>query len=621
MAVISTCPDEYELLPVATGEPAGEAIGAHLDVCEDCRDRVERLRAELSALRPGPIGGVAADPTGPDPAADPEGQPSNSGPTLFWPTDPAGTAGPEPTGPAERPGAIGRYLVVDHLDGGAQGQVYRVIHPNLGQDMVLKLGRQPVGDDERASLVAEGRLLADLEHINLVRIYDLDFHKGRPFLVMEYVHGRNLEDYARDEPVTPRRAAELVAKLAGALAMVHRKGVIHRDIKPRNILIDETGEPRLIDFGLARLRNAWSSPLATTWGGTLPFMAPEQARREHDRIGPRSDLFGLGAVLYFLLTGRPPFAGETQEEVWDRAQHCDFDASVLRTAGVPRRLERICLKALAAEPEGRYSTAGDLADALVAFLRRPRRLAFQAGALLVAALAAGAWSLRSWSPAATTPMAPGGSVGRDASIPVAPPRPAADFVPIPALRIESLDALLYRRDPGAKADRPLGRVGPGGVAPRPDDNVRILARLSAPAHCYLIALNPDGSVQHCYPESPASAPPRTGSLEFPGDPKSGFGLTDGVGVQAFVLVASARPLPPPEEMRDRVEKLPWKQIHSDAVWRFDGEKWALDLDLRRGTKRTLADLPQPLDRSCLALKAELGIEIIQALAFSVEDRR
>ena len=266
--------------------------------------------------------------TEPDPAVNRDGKPTGGGTTLpaVRPDRPGsarsgrgGSRGPARPSRPERPGAIGKYLVVDQLDEGGQAQVYRVIHPKLGKDMVLKLGRQPVGDDERTSLVAEGRLLADLEHINLVRIYDLRLPQ-RPAVPGDGVR-------ARPEPrgLRPRRAGDaapgrrLVARLAGALAMVHRRGVIHRDIKPRNILIDEAGEPRLIDFGLARLRNAWSDPSPTTWGGTLAYMAPEQARLEHDRIGPRSDIFGLGAVLYFLLTGRPPFAGETQDEVWDRA--------------------------------------------------------------------------------------------------------------------------------------------------------------------------------------------------------------------------------------------------------------------------------------------------------------
>ncbi len=172
---------------------------------------MERLRAELTALRRDFESGVIPPSTEPDPTVNPDGKPSSDGTTLDWTSDPVETAAPEPLGPeavaatrerTERPGAVGKYLVVDQLDEGGQGLVFRVIHPRLGRDMVLKLGRQPVGEDEHASLVAEGRLLADLEHINLVKIYDLDFYNDRPFLVMEYVHGRNLEDYARDEPVT-----------------------------------------------------------------------------------------------------------------------------------------------------------------------------------------------------------------------------------------------------------------------------------------------------------------------------------------------------------------------------------------------------------------------------------
>ena len=179
---------------------------------------------------------------------------------------------------------------------------------------------------------------------------------------MEYVHGRNLEQYASEEPVTPRRAAALVAKLAEVMAVAHRHGITHCDIKPKNILIDKLGEPRLIDFGMARLRHAWSDRAPSSWGGTVAYMAPEQARLEIDRIGPRSDIFALGGVLYFLLTGQPPFVGETQDEVWDRARRCDFEAGALRAAKVPRRLERICLKAMAADPADRYATAEALAE-------------------------------------------------------------------------------------------------------------------------------------------------------------------------------------------------------------------------------------------------------------------
>jgi serine/threonine protein kinase len=506
MTTISTCPDEAELLPAATGEPADEAIARHLDGCPICASRVELLRAELTALRRDLGDEVKLASTEPDPAVDRQGEPSAGGATLSWPSGPAGDAAAEPIGPEaaaaararaearpERPGAIGRYLVVDQLDKGGQGQVFRVIHPRLGRDMVLKLGHQPVGDDERTSLVAEGRLLADLEHINLVKIYDLDFHNDRPFLVMEYVHGRNLEDYASDEPVTPRRAAELVARLAEALAMVHGRGVIHRDIKPRNILIDESGRPRLIDFGLARLRHAWSDPTATTWGGTLAYMAPEQARLEHDRIGPRSDIFGLGAVLYFLLTGRPPFVGETRDEIWDRARRCDFEPSTLRIARVPRRLERICLKSLAAEPNDRYATAEEFGRALDGFLARPRRVAFAAGALLVLALLSGLF----FGP--PTPPKPPVDGERDpAATSVPPPRPPEPR-PDESRRPLHGGITLWVNEPGNSHRRGLRLHQPGAVPVKPGDEVRVEARVDRPAYLYLFWIGSDGKVAPLYP--------------------------------------------------------------------------------------------------------------------------
>jgi tRNA A-37 threonylcarbamoyl transferase component Bud32 len=402
MTTTSSCPEEHALLPIAMGETASESLGRHVDACPDCRGRLERLRAELAAL------------------------PRDLGPDQTTCEDP-GTAdrGQEPPAPArierrpEVPHAIGKYLIVELLDQGGQGEVYRVLHPNLGKEMVLKLGRRPFDDDERAALVDEGRVLIELEHINLVRVYDSGVHDDRPFLVMEYVLGRNLEVYAREETITPRRAAELVAKLAGALAVVHRKGIVHRDIKPRNIMIDEAGEPRLIDFGLARLRHAWSDSEDPPWGGTLAFMAPEQARFEHDRIGPRSDIFGLGAVLYFLLTGQPPFEGGKLDEIWDRARRCDFDAGRLRAGRVPRRLERICRKALAADPADRHGTAEEFGRALRGFLRRPSTVAAGAALLLVAssvAVVASAWVGQRGRPgAAPPPAAVGQEPGRMAS--------------------------------------------------------------------------------------------------------------------------------------------------------------------------------------------------------------
>jgi eukaryotic-like serine/threonine-protein kinase len=503
MSRILTCPDEHELLVVATGEPAAAAIDEHLESCPGCRQRLERLRAELAALRRDFEEKVDSPSTEPDPAVDHAGEPSSDGTTLDWASDPVETAGSGPLGPeavaaardraetqAERPGAIGKYLVVETLGSGAQGKVYRVIHPGLGQNMVLKLGRRPVGGDERATLVQEGRLLKDLKHINLVKIFDLDFHNEQPFLVMEYVHGGNLEDFARDEPVTPHRAADLVAKLAGALAMVHRRSIIHRDIKPLNILIDEMGQPRLIDFGLARLRNAWSDRSDGTWGGTLAYMAPEQARLEHDRIGPRSDIFGLGAVFYFLLTGRAPFVGETQDEVWDRARRCDFEAGALRLAKVPRRLERICLKALAADPADRYATADQMGRALKWSLDAPRRIGVAAGLLLALAISYAIYQ-RPTSPRTV-------ELGSNASTPAPTPSTTPSTSPAhPAPWRGEIN--LWVDEPGNSRRHALRLHQTGAVPVKTGDEVRVEAWVNRPAYLYLFWLGSDGKVAPLYP--------------------------------------------------------------------------------------------------------------------------
>ena len=251
----------------------------------------------MASLRQNHEAGTTPPSTEHDPAVDHDGEPPDAGTTQDWTSaDPAGAPGTDPLGPeavaaardraegqGAMPDAIGRYKVVGWLGAGGEADVYRVVHIKLGNDLVLKLSRRPVGADNRSGLVEEGRLLVDLEHPNLVRIFDLDFHDDRPFLVMEYVHGRNLEQYAREEPVTPRRAAALVAKLAEVMAVAHRHGITHCDIKPKNILIDKLGEPRLIDFGMARLRHAWSDRVDPSWVGRLPTWPP--SRRGWKSIG------------------------------------------------------------------------------------------------------------------------------------------------------------------------------------------------------------------------------------------------------------------------------------------------------------------------------------------------
>ena len=277
----------------------------------------------------------------------------------------------EPAADDPMPQRIGKYHVVALVDRGAQATVYRAIHPGLAKEVVIKLSRYPLSDEVRepSRLLAEAKVLAELDHPNLARVYDVDLFEGRPYIVMEYIRGQNLQWHAQQRPFAAKQAAAFVAKIARALVAPHARGIVHQDIKPGNILVDEMGEPRLIDFGLARLRPGWGEQIREpgTIVGTLRYIAPEQARGESGRIGPASDQFAIGGVLYFLLTGAAPFSGEDLSQCLARAQRCDFDAGALRRARVPRALQAICLRAMQAQPGDRYPSVEVLAAALERF--------------------------------------------------------------------------------------------------------------------------------------------------------------------------------------------------------------------------------------------------------------
>ncbi len=321
------------------------------------------------------------------------------------------------------PERIGKYRVIGRLGAGGQAEVYRAVHPTLDKEFVIKLGRTAAafGPEEVDHLVAEGKLLAELDHPNMARVVDLDFHQGRPYLVMEYVRGRSLRDHARHQRYRPSQAAALVAQVADALAVAHAVGVVHLDVKPENILVDPAGRPRLIDFGLARIRNAWidAAEDPTAVSGTVQYMPPEQAQGRTDALDQRSDVFALGAVLYFLLAGRAPFAHGDLLVSLELARRCEFDRSALRRPGIPPRLASICLKAMSAEPADRYPTADALADQLRRFVAAPRRVRRLAlgGAVLAAILVLAVGILRR---ATLPPPRPSPAVVEESSRPDAP---------------------------------------------------------------------------------------------------------------------------------------------------------------------------------------------------------
>jgi hypothetical protein len=579
-----TCPAEDQLLRGIDGDPGAADLQGHLDGCPRCREHLAYLKTAAGVLRQfaaeaPPLNGFVHDSAGTRGAspADPvetipvDSRPSGGGEVM-------GSAGSEPL-----PAAIDKYPVVEKLGQGGQAVVYRGIHPGLRVDVTIKVGLRPLAADrvDPDALEREGKALAKLDHPNLVRVHDMDVDAaGRLFLVMDYVPGCNLRQHAEQNRPDPRRAATLVAAVARGAAAAHRKNLTHLDIKPENILIDEAGRPRLIDFGLARLRNAWAEESSPS-GGTLAFIAPEQARGE--AVGNHGDIFALGGVLYFLLTGKAPFEGRDRVEMLDRARRCDFDRSALRAARVPRGLERICLRAMAAEAAGRYASADDLDKDLERFARLPRRLFGVAAAALPLAVLGAWWALG----------------------------PAS--IPTPPLKISAMQVDLYRREPPEH----LGIIGNTAFAARYDDDARVQAQLSVPAYCYLIALNPDGREQLCSPADESTPPVPSAEIAYPPDPSEGFSLTDGVGLQAFVLVASRQPLPAYGQWRARFGGLPWKSIAVSQGWRFDGRRFeSLQQDNERGQPRRLS-MPQPFAAACLMLQARPSIESIHAVSFHV----
>jgi hypothetical protein len=299
---------------------------------------------------------------------------------------------------AQRSGVerIGRYPVHRQIDSGGQADAYLGLHPGLGRLVVLKWLKPALAADPEhgARLAREARLLAGLDHPNIVRVHDLDIHEGRPFLALEHVEGRTLEGYAHQERPGPVKAAEIISALARALARAHEQGITHQDVNPRNVLIDQNGIPRLIDFGLAWYQPAWATedPLNTP-GGRPGYLSPEQAAGRSESIGPATDVFGLGGVLYFLLTGQALYSGKTRAEIFTRAETANIDWQALGRADAPPTVKRLCRRALSADPAVR-PTARQLASSLAARNGWHGWLFAAVSGLVLAAGMVGGWRLQ-----------------------------------------------------------------------------------------------------------------------------------------------------------------------------------------------------------------------------------
>lgn len=293
--------------------------------------------------------------------------------------------------------AFNDYELLEEIARGGMGVVYRARQISLNRLVAIKmiLGGHLANAAEMKRFRAEAETAAQLQHPNIVAIHEVGEHAGQPFFSMDLIQGRNLAQLVRDEPLPSRKAAAYLKTIAEAVQYAHSRGVLHRDLKPSNILIDASDQPQITDFGLAKRFSTSVGTLSTASRsgigkvgdavehvrtheltqtgqvlGSPSFIPPEQAAGQKDALGPTSDVYSLGAVLYHCLTARPPFVAETLTQTLRMVAEQEPVSPRLLNASVHRDLETICLKCLDKKPDRRYANAQDLADELDRFLRQ-----------------------------------------------------------------------------------------------------------------------------------------------------------------------------------------------------------------------------------------------------------
>src|SRR5881392_1607250 len=335
-------------------------------ICRNCGAKVFSDAPEglcTGCVLEAAIGGAVA-------GGDDPGRPASSMPATT--PDDVAPASQKTARAAELLGELGDYELLDEVGRGGQGVVFRARQKSLNRIVALKvisLG-QWASKAHLKRFRLEAEAAARLEHPGIVPIHEVGERDGSCYFSMKFVEGGQLDEVVRRTPMSIRQAAELIAKVARTVHYAHEHGILHRDIKPGNILLDAKGEPHLTDFGLARLVGSESTVTRTLEVlGTPSYMAPEQAVGNNAAIGSVTDVYGVGAVLYQLLTGQPPFAGGTTYETIKLLLDTEPRQPRLLNPKIDRDLSTICLKCLEKDPKRRYSSALALAEDLERWLK------------------------------------------------------------------------------------------------------------------------------------------------------------------------------------------------------------------------------------------------------------
>ncbi len=325
---------------------------------EECVRRFPEYRDEILARLQTATASPAA--TAAPASRSPAATPSGLAPPTRLPED-----GAAPTAPVSPP-PLPNYRILGVLGSGGMGIVYRAEQVGLNRVVALKmiLRDRDAPPEELARFQREAEAVARLKHPHIVQIYEIGSLSGVPFFSLEYADGGTLARRLAGGPLPPDEAAAVVETVARAMAYAHGQGVIHRDLKPGNVLLTAAGEPKVADFGLAKNLNEAGQTLSGAILGTPSYMAPEQAEGRLKDVGPATDVWALGAILYECLTGRPPFKGAGVPQTLEQVRALEpVPPSRLRRS-VPRALEVICLKCLRKQPARRYPSALELAEDL-----------------------------------------------------------------------------------------------------------------------------------------------------------------------------------------------------------------------------------------------------------------
>src|SRR5438045_1208459 len=351
----------------AGGVPNGAPVMIRvIRICRNCGAKVFSDAPEglcTGCVLEAAIGGAVA-------GGDDPGRPASS--MLATTADDVAPASQKTARAAELLGELGDYELLEEVGRGGQGVVFRARQKSLNRTVALKvisLG-QWASKAHLKRFRIEAEAAAHLENPGIVTIHEVGERDGSCYFSMKFIEGGQLDEVASREPMPIRQAAELIAKVARTVHYAHEHGILHRDIKPGNILLDAKGEPHLTDFGLARLVESESSVTHTLDVlGTPSYMAPEQAAGNNAAVGSVTDVYGLGAVLYQLLTGHPPFAGGTTYETIKLVLETEPRQPRHLNPKIDRDLSTICLKSLEKDPKRRYPSALALAEDLERWLK------------------------------------------------------------------------------------------------------------------------------------------------------------------------------------------------------------------------------------------------------------